>query len=341
MTAFEQTSTGAPSRGGWHFTANPPIQLAPFYDRPVKLGKIAKSVASSWSPFGERFYFLLVAIGIWTFFSPSLERTAEFRLDWIFEIWVRNFVLLMIVAGGLHLYLYTFRKQGDLWRYDNRAYPAKGKAFLFGNQLWDNMFWSLGPGVAVWTSYEVFFMWAYANGIASMLSPEQQPVLFVVLILLTPYWAGIFKYFQHVFLHWQPVYRWVHSRHHRNVNLAPWSGLSLHPAEHALNQADCLIFLFIPSHPIHVIFNLMHHGMGAATSHTGYHAVRLWGSRRLEIGDFFHQLHHRYFDCNYGNSEMPWDQMFDSYHDGTAQGDRFIAKRRKAMRRGAKRSSTY
>ena len=341
MSTLEEASDAGTSRRGWHFTPELPIRPAPFYDRPMNLGKVARYVASGWSPFGERFYFLLVAIGIWTFFSPSLERTVEFRLDWILEIWVRNLALITIVAGGLHLYLYTFRKQGDLWRYDIREYPAKGKAFLFGNQLWDNMCWSLGPGVAVWTSYEVFFMWAYANGIAPMISLEERPFLFIALILLTPYWAGVYFYAQHVLLHWPPLFRWVHSRHHRNINLAPWSGLSLHPAEHAMNQADCLIFLFIPSHPVHVIFNLMHHGMGAPTSHTGYDAVRLWGSRRLEIGDFFHHLHHRHFDCNYGNYDTPGDPMFGSFHDGTAEGDRLIAERRKAMRKGGGRSPQY
>ena len=36
-------------------------------------------------------------------------------------------------------------------------------------------------------------------------------------------------------------------------------------------------------------------------------------------GDFFHQLHHRYFECNYGTSEIPFDKWFGTYHDGSAE----------------------
>ena len=28
-------------------------------------------------------------------------------------------------------------------------------------------------------------------------------------------------------------------------------------------------------------------------------------------------MHHRYFECNYGNLEVPWDKWFGSFHDGT------------------------
>ena len=36
--------------------------------------------------------------------------------------------------------------------------------------------------------------------------------------------------------------------------------------------------------------------------------------------DFFHQLHHRYFECNYGTVEMPWDRWFGTFHDGSEEG---------------------
>ena len=233
-------------------------------------GVILRYIVNGWSPLGSRFYLLLIALGIWFFTSPALERTASLQFDWIFQIWIRNVILITVVAGGLHLYLYTFRGQGDEWRYDKRAYPAKGKAFLFGNQLWDNVFWTLGSGVAVQTAYEVFFMWAYANGIATLITLEENPVLFIVLILLIPYWNAVHFDVQHRLLHWPPLFRWVHFRHHRNVNLGPWSGLTQHPVEHVVDQSDCMIFLFIPSHPVHVIFQLMYHGVNGPVTHTGY-----------------------------------------------------------------------
>jgi sterol desaturase/sphingolipid hydroxylase (fatty acid hydroxylase superfamily) len=42
-------------------------------------------------------------------------------------------------------------------------------------------------------------------------------------------------------------------------------------------------------------------------------------------------MHHRYFECNYGSLEIPWDKFFGSFHDGTAAADVKIKERRKKM----------
>ena len=33
-------------------------------------------------------------------------------------------------------------------------------------------------------------------------------------------------------MHFEPIYKHVHSLHHRSYNPGPWSGLSMHPVEH-------------------------------------------------------------------------------------------------------------
>jgi sterol desaturase/sphingolipid hydroxylase (fatty acid hydroxylase superfamily) len=34
-------------------------------------------------------------------------------------------------------------------------------------------------------------------------------------------------------------------------------------------------------------------------------------------GDWYHQLHHRYFNLNYGNKFLPIDKLTDSWHNGS------------------------
>jgi len=43
-------------------------------------------------------------------------------------------------------------------------------------------------------------------------------------------------------------------------------------------------------------------------------------------------VHHRYFDCNYGSLDVPWDRFFGTFHDGTPAGDKLIAERRNRLR---------
>ena len=47
--------------------------------------------------------------------------------------------------------------------------------------------------------------------------------------------------------------------------------------------------------------------------------ITMKNKNRIALGYFDHQLHHRYFECNYGTPEMPWDKWFGSFHDGTAE----------------------
>jgi sterol desaturase/sphingolipid hydroxylase (fatty acid hydroxylase superfamily) len=55
------------------------------------------------------------------------------------------------------------------------------------------------------------------------------------------------------------------------------------------------------------------------------------GKKRLSLGTFHHQMHHRYFECNYGSLEIPFDKVFKSFHDGTEQSMKQIRERRKYM----------
>jgi len=53
----------------------------------------------------------------------------------------------------------------------------------------------------------------------------------------------------------------------------------------------------------------------------------------LALGTFYHQLHHRYYECNYGNQEMPWDRWFGTFHDGSDDATQATRTRKKTMQR--------
>jgi len=315
----------------WHHTPALPLMPAPYWDWPMRPLMVAVYLLRSWNPLAQRFFFLACAIVVWIWFTPALERAHNFTFDWMFEVWLRNFVILTIVAGGLHLLLWKLRVQDDDYRYDMRPLAVEARAFYFKNQVWDNILWSY-VALFFWTGFECLMWWAFANNWVTMIEFDTQPFLFLVLIILVPIWAGLYFYGHHRLLHIGPFYRHVHSWHHKNINTGPWSGLAMHPVESFILMTDVVIFLIVPAHPVHVLFLMFHHGIGAPTSHAGFDKLRLRRSVGIEIGDFFHQLHHKYFDCNYGTGETPWDQWFNTFHNGTPDGDALIKARRKQMR---------
>jgi hypothetical protein len=85
---------------------------------------------------------------------------------------------MLVVAGGLHLYFYAFRRQENKLKYDARSF-SNNKKFTFNNQVIDNIFWSLASGVTIWTFYHILILWGYANGFISKIYFSVNPFLFL------------------------------------------------------------------------------------------------------------------------------------------------------------------
>ena len=315
----------------WNHIPQVPVGVSPMFALPPNFGAILRWTLRQWLVVTERSILVVISLLSWLFFQPSLEVSATLSADWIAALYIRNLLLMVAVAGGLHLYFYSRKTQGDALRYDKRDLSDQKKIFSFKNQLADNMFWTLASGVTIWTLYEVLMFWAMGNGYAPVLYWSDNPIWFILLFLLTPIWISFHFYWVHRWLHWPPLYRLAHALHHRNTNVGPWSGLSMHPVEHVIFFSSILIHFILPSSPVHILFHMQHQSLTAATSHTGYEAMLIKDKKHLALGTFHHQMHHRYFDCNYGNLEMPWDKWFGSFHDGTEESHDAFKQRRRAL----------
>lgn len=328
--------TGRPERTpgtgkrAWNYTPPLPVRVAPYFAWPPKPLAILKWILGGWFPLSERLLILLLSLVSWLYFQPALERCREFAPDWIAQIYLRNLALMFLVAGGLHLYFYSWRRQGDERRYDSRPLSTNSRVFTFRSQVLDNMFWSCASGVTIWSAYEVLMMWSLANGYAPALDmPAAWPWL-VLMILLLPAWETFYFFLIHRLIHWPPLYRRVHSLHHRNTNVGPWSGMSMHPLEHLVYLSTVLIHFIVPANPLLIIFHLQYFALSAATTHTGYQGIVVRGKLVLPLGTFHHQLHHRYFECNYGGLEIPMDRWTGNFHDGTAESHQAFLERRRS-----------
>lgn len=319
---------------GWNHVPNVPLKVSPFFTWPLRPLEMLAWVWNSWFLISEKLIIVAIAYVSFYWFQPPLEETKTLAFSWIAEMYVRNLILMTAVAGGLHLYFYTFTKQGQTLKYDPRPLMKNGKQFTLGGQIRDNMFWTLGSGVFVWTAYEVLMFWALANGYAPMLTWTANPIWFVAMFLLIPLWESFYFYWIHRLLHVPFLYKHVHALHHRNVNVGPWSGLSMHPVEHIIYLGTVLIHFLVAAHPVHILYHLQYYTLTAATTHTGFEALVVKDDNRLKLGTFHHQMHHRYFECNYGSLEMPWDKFFGSFHDGTPEANARMKERRKKFMSG-------
>jgi len=295
--------------------------------RPVKALKYLFAPEGFFCPYN--LIYGLLAVFSWVWFTPQLSRAVSFEIGWIAEIYLRNAVLLIIIAGGLHLRLYSTKGQGEKFKYTNKWLATDNTKFLFNNQTWDNMFWSLTSGCIIWTGYEALTLWMVANGHLPYVDIASHPVYFVFIMLLIPFLRLFHFYWIHRFSHWKPIYKSSHYLHHKNINIGPWSGLSMHPIEHLLYFSGVFFHWIIPSHPIHGIFHLMHAGVSPALGHAGFHKLVTKGEKGLQADNYFHYLHHRYFTVNFGVEAVPLDKWFGSFHDGSAEAHAAMLAQRK------------
>lgn len=321
-------------RQEWNHVPDVPIRVSPLWQWPPKPLAALKWYVDAW-------FFLtingaIVAISFLAYWlaSPTLEETSKLGL-WPLLILARNLVVVTAVAGTLHLWFHARTVQGTQLKYDPRPFPRKGRVFTLDDQLKDNVVWTLASGVVIWSAFETLFWWAMAQGYARTITFDTNPIWFVAIFFLIPVWESFYFYWIHRLLHTKALYRF-HALHHRNTDIGPWSGLSMHPVEHVLYFGSVLIHFAIASHPVHVIFHLMFYGLLAITTHTGFEGLLFRNKKRLHLGNFHHQIHHRYFECNYGNLDVPWDILFGSWHDGTPEGKarmkQRLAERAKLLR---------
>ena len=142
------SSPASKYRKPWNYHPVVPIQVSPVFRSPFNLLSVFKWFAGSWFPISEKLILVGLALISWFYFHPELSRCINFELAWMAEIFVRNLILMIIVAGGLHSYFYIFKSQGDRRKYDVKPLLCKNRVFTFNDQVLDNMFWTCASGAS-------------------------------------------------------------------------------------------------------------------------------------------------------------------------------------------------
>ena len=88
-----------------------------------------------------------------------------------------------------------------------------------------------------------------------------------------------------------------------------------------------LLWWVIPVHPVIIILCGLFQGVSPSVSHSGFDYLKLSKNLKITTGDNFHNLHHRWFRVNYGNSMFPIDKLFNSWHDGSEDGMKTLKSR--------------
>lgn len=308
-----------------------PLDVPPLFQSPPKpaammswlLTKYMWPQSILWIAIGALMYFV---------FTPSLERFASLDLGDVAWLWLRNAIMMLVVIGGQHWWLHIRKAQGTEFKYEQRWLAKDRSSFLFSDQTLDNMFFTLISGGGIAALYEAIMFRLYA----AEAIPTLNAAWVIALMTFAVFWIeGVHFYINHRLLHIDLLYRWAHSLHHRNVNTGPWSGISMHPIEHVLYLSTPFVFLLLPGSPFIVTFCLVYLLLSPSPSHSGFDRFKITDNVNFHGGDYFHNLHHRYFEVNYGMLLLPLDKWFGTFHDGSTEAHEALKSRRRKRSQSA------
>jgi len=245
---------------------------------------------------------LLIALVIWFVFPYDYASAEEgFKLEWVMKRCVVMATTTFIYTAFWHVSLYFSHMAKR---------PFKGNRQYKWSKLIHNMTYTL-MGCLQWTLWECVFIHCYATKRLPYMADDEVygsirgMLTFVAWFFLIPLYRDVHFYFAHRFLHMKSLYKYVHSVHHRNTDIEPFAGLSMHPIEHLYYFSCVAPALYCYAPPFAFLWNGVHLLLSPAAAHSGF--------EDHFQADQFHYLHHRYFECNYGTSAIPFDHWFGTF----------------------------
>jgi len=263
-----------------------------------------KLVTGKFLFFSPNLVWLTIALLDYFFFPYDYEAAKSLtNFNWIFKRFLVNFSITFGFFGFWHVALYLFN-------WSERPFQP-GRSYRVGKVV-HNMWYSL-LGVVQFTVWEAIYVYCCATNRISFMTDEEaaSSPKNLMIFCLAAFWVPLYRefhfYFAHRFIHISAMYKYIHSLHHRNTDIEPFSGLCMHPLEH-LYYFSCLgpSFLLYTT-PFAFMWNGVHLLISPAASHSG------WEDHFQS--DQYHYLHHRFFECNYGTSGTPLDKMFGTFRD--------------------------
>ena len=231
----------------------------------------------------------------------------------------------------MHLRLYIQRAQDDRYKFSNRWPSADNRTFMFRNQTRDNVFWTLVSGGLIWTAYEAVTLWLYANGVLPTIAFAASPVYFVLLMLAIPLLATSTS----TGCTGSPTGNRCTNRHTSCITRTSIPGRG--PVCRCIPSSTCVLQRRAAAlgHPFaSAARDLPSHARRCLTRSRPYRFFKIEVSDEHEIknGGYFHYLHHKYFDCNYGGEIIPLDKWFGSFFDGSSESEVEMRARRRRLK---------
>lgn len=145
-------------------------------------------------------------------------------------------------------------------------------------------------------------------------------VSFIIIILL----HDAYFYWAHRLMHHPSLFKRVHLVHHKSTSPSPWAAYSFHPIEAIIEAAIFPILVFtLPLHGLVLFGFTTYMIIRNVFGHLGIEILPKWFVRSKWLGwhitAIHHDMHHKYFNKNFGLYFRWWDKWFGTEHKDYVQ----------------------
>lgn len=138
---------------------------------------------------------------------------------------------------------------------------------------------------------------------------------FVLILLHDTYF-----YWTHRMMHHKFFFKYFHLVHHKSTNPSPWAAFSFHPLEAIVESGIVPLASFVlPLHPGVIIVFFVYMTSLNVLGHLSYEFFPSWflksGFTNWHNTTTHHNMHHKYFNCNYSLYFNFWDRIMGTNHE--------------------------
>ena len=242
---------------------------------------------------------------------PLYNINIDSTTTWIF-IYIILFLRYVIIAGTGYLIF---------WKTDRWQHLRIQEAFPERSSLLREFIYSMITFI-IFTVTGVLIFAAKQNGYTLLYDEidEYGWIYFIASILISILVHDTYFYWAHRFMHLQKVFRYFHRVHHLSVNPSPWAAFSFHPLESILEALILPILVFtLPLHIYSIAIFLTFMTVMNVEGHLGYELFPSGFTRnklfKWSNTSTHHNMHHRFFSCNYGLYFNWWDRIMNTNHE--------------------------
>jgi len=219
----------------------------------------------------------------------------------------------LIFTGLFFLFFYVWKRKKYWYLKIQQRYPAK-------KHMIRDILYSFST-IVIFGLVIIPVMWASKHGLTRIYHPIDKygyGYYFLSLVIMVIIHDAYF-YWTHRFLHWKPMYKWVHVTHHLSLNPTPFSVYAFHPVEAVVEVGIIPLIAFtIPHHGSAITIFTLYQLFINLLGHLGYeflpkgfttHKVFKWHNTSTH-----HNMHHRFIKCNFGLYFNFWDRIMSTNH---------------------------